>query len=131
MSERPFVDPSYPAGGRVPEEERAAFAEWAIVELMGHVRIAGRVSEERLFGAALGRIDIPTDDAGGFVTQYFGGGSVYRITPVSEELARSVARANRPEPVRRWELPISAMHDVDDADVVGERVTVGYDEEAF
>jgi hypothetical protein len=32
---------------------------WAIVELMGHVRIAGRVSEEERFGAKLGRIDIP------------------------------------------------------------------------
>lgn len=33
--------------------------EWGIVELMGHVRLAGRVSEVERFGAKLGRIDIP------------------------------------------------------------------------
>lgn len=31
---------------------------WAIVELMGHVRLAGYVTEEERFGAKLGRIDI-------------------------------------------------------------------------
>ena len=31
---------------------------WAIVELMGHVRVAGFVTEEERFGVKLGRIDI-------------------------------------------------------------------------
>lgn len=79
------------------------FDQWAIVELMGHVRVAGRVTEEERFGAKLGRVDIPTGD--GFTTQYFGGGSVYRLTPVSEEIAKGVALRNQPEPVHRWELP--------------------------
>jgi hypothetical protein len=79
------------------------FAQWAILELMGHVRLAGRVTEEAHFGTALGRIDIPVGD--GFTTQYFGGGSVYRLTPTTEEIARSVAARNQPEPVYRWELP--------------------------
>lgn len=79
------------------------FDQWAILELMGHVRLAGRVTEETHFGAALGRIDIPVGD--GFTTQYFGGSSVYRITPTTEEIARSVAARNQPEPVYRFELP--------------------------
>lgn len=81
-----------------------AFDSWAIVELMGHVKVAGRVTEEERFGAKMGRIDIP-NPAGGFATQYFGGSSVYRMTPVSEEAARAVALRNQPEPVHRWELP--------------------------
>jgi hypothetical protein len=32
---------------------------WAIVELMGHVTIAGRLTEEEKFGSKLGRLDIP------------------------------------------------------------------------
>lgn len=80
-----------------------AFDQWVILELLGHVRLAGRITEETLFGTALGRIDIPTGE--GFTTQYFGGGSVYRITPTTEEIARSVAARNQPEPVHRWELP--------------------------
>lgn len=78
------------------------FSGWAIVELMGHVRIAGRVSEEEHFGAKLGRIDIPDKD--GFTTQFFGGGSVYRMTPTTEEIARKVAESSQPEPVYAWDL---------------------------
>lgn len=86
------------------QEATATFDQWAIVELMGHVRLAGRVTEEEHFGAKLGRIDIPAHD-GGFTTQLFGGGSVYRITPTTEQVARAVALRNQPEPVHRWELP--------------------------
>ena len=79
-------------------------AAWAIVELMGHVRLAGRLSEEEHYGAKMGRLDIPTD-GWAFVTQFFGGGSVYRITLVSEDVARHVAKAARPEPVSPWDFP--------------------------
>ena len=83
------------------------FDQWAILELMGHVRIAGRVTEEEHFGAKLGRIDIPNGD--GFTTQYFTGGSIYRLTPTTEDIARGVALRNQPEPVHRWELPASVV----------------------
>ncbi len=84
-------------------EATATFEQWAIVELMGHVRVAGRVTEEEHFGAKLGRIDIPKHD-GGFTTQYFGGSSVYRLTPTTEDMARAVALHSQPEPVHRFEL---------------------------
>jgi hypothetical protein len=76
---------------------------WAIVELMGHVKLAGRLTEEERFGAKMGRLDIPHGD--GFVTQFFGGASVYRITPVSEEVARQVAKKSDPAPVYSWDFP--------------------------
>lgn len=75
---------------------------WAIVELMGHVRLGGRLTEEERFGAKMGRLDVPHGD--GFVTQFFGGGSVYRITIVDEAAARAVA-VRTPEPVSPWEMP--------------------------
>jgi hypothetical protein len=83
------------------------FESWAIVELMGHVRMAGRVTEEELFGSKIGRVDCPMPD-GGYATVYFGGGSVYRLSPCSEAVARAVAQVSRPEPVHRWELPAPA-----------------------
>jgi hypothetical protein len=86
-------------------ENQDKFEQWAIVELMGHVKIAGRVTEEERFGAKLGRVDIPNGDT--FVTQYFNGSSLYRLTPTTEEIARSVAKSNQPSPVYRWELPES------------------------
>lgn len=99
---------------------------WAIVELMGHVTMAGRLSEEERFGSKMGRVDVPTND-GGFTTVYFGGSSVYRITPVSEAIARVKARSHQPHPIYSYELPPAAdmptigalaydSHDPDDDD---------------
>ena len=76
---------------------------WAIVELMGHVKYAGRLSEVERFGAKLGRIDMPIE--GQFVTKFFGGQSVYCITPVTEQVARHVCRSIRTEPVQPWDFP--------------------------
>lgn len=103
---------------------------WAIVELMGHVRLAGRLTEEEKFGAKMGRLDIPKSEScpmlgiaahtmapdacpqcggsghvKGFVTQLFGGGSVYRITIVTEDVARHVAKSTTTAPVSPWDFP--------------------------
>jgi hypothetical protein len=48
-------------GETVSEEQQAAEAapEYAVVELMGHVRHVGRLTEVDRFGSKMGRIDIP------------------------------------------------------------------------
>ena len=61
---------------------------WAIVELMGHVAMAGRVTKPGEYGG-LWQIDIPTGDS--LRTEFFGNQSVYRIRMVSEEIARAYA----------------------------------------
>ena len=83
------------------------FDGWAIVELMGHTRMAGKVTEEEHFGAKLGRIDIPKPDGGCF-TQFFSGSSLFRLTPTTEEIARRAAAGGNPEPVSAWELRLPA-----------------------
>lgn len=81
-----------------------AFKHWGILELMGHVKVAGVITEEEKFGSKIGRIDIPQVD-GSFVTQYFGGSSVYRMTVCTEEIAREVAKENGMRaPVYEWDL---------------------------
>ncbi len=86
------------------EQAEVSFAEWCILELMGHVRLGGKVTEENLFGTKMGRIDIPGTD-GKFTTQFFAGSAVYRLTPTTEQIARAVAASSQPEPISRWELP--------------------------
>lgn len=61
---------------------------WAIVELMGHVALAGRIIKPGEYGG-LWQIDIPTVDT--FRTEFFGSQSVYRIRMVSEQIARVYA----------------------------------------
>lgn len=85
------------------KDDGQAIDSWAILELMGHVKLAGKVTEETHFGTVLGRIEIPLED-GSFITQMFGGSSVYRLTPCTEQIARVVARANKPQPVSVYDL---------------------------
>ena len=77
---------------------------WAKLELMGHVMMAGRITEEEKFGSKVGRIDVPQED-GSFVTQYFGGGSIYRMTIVAEAVARDMAKKITVAPVSPWDYP--------------------------
>jgi hypothetical protein len=86
----------------IMSENNGEFDSWAIVELMGHVKHAGRLTEEERFGAKMGRIDIPYEDT--FRTVYFTAASVYRLTVVTEEIARAVARTNQPRPVYAYQL---------------------------
>jgi hypothetical protein len=65
---------------------------WAIVELMGHVALAGRVTKPGEYGG-LWQIDVPDGET--FRTEFFGSQSVYRIRMVSEEIARGYARPSR------------------------------------
>lgn len=96
------------------------FKQWAILELMGHRKLAGLVSEESRFGTVMCRIDIPGPE-GKSVTQFYGGSSIYAVTPCTEDLARAVAKSNQPAPVQRWELPqLAAKSNVTDADVAAE-----------
>lgn len=62
---------------------------WEIVELMGHVTIAGRITKPGEYGG-LWQIDVPEGDK--FRTEFFGSQSVYRVRVVSEEIARAYAR---------------------------------------
>lgn len=87
----------------VSEPER--FAQWSIVEIMGHQKYIGFVTEEALAGVNMLRVDVPTVEADGehpavpAYTKYFGGGSVYSITPVTEELALIAIRRYRKKPI--------------------------------
>lgn len=78
------------------------------MELMGHRRLAGKISEQMIASVQFVRIDVPM---GGeqVTTQFYGPTSVYCLTPTTEEIARAVADRNRPEPVYRWELPVTTQ----------------------
>lgn len=78
------------------------FSGWCVLELLGHVRLGGKVSEVEMFGQKMGRINIPHGD--GFVSRVFGGAAVYSLTPCGEAEARAVAKASNPEPLHSWEV---------------------------
>ena len=89
------------------------FDQWAIVELMGHRRLAGQVTEQEIAGQAFIRLDIHAT-ADETVTQFYSPSAVYCITPTSEETARRAGALSRPAPVSRWELEPRKPHLVTD-----------------
>ncbi|ORE90965.1 hypothetical protein [Aurantimonas sp. 22II-16-19i] len=86
------------------ETTAPAFEGWAILELMGHRVRPGRVSEVEIAASKMLRVDIPVgvgEDE--YVTEYYGGASVYSLRPTSEDIARRMARDRfgaDPRPVR-------------------------------
>jgi len=96
----------------VREGETPTFAEWVIIELMGHRRLGGHLSEQEIAGRGFLRLDIPGDPP---TTQYYSPSAVYCITPTTEGIARAVAAGARPAPVQRWELePARTDNEADD-----------------
>lgn len=81
------------------------FNEWALVELFGHQKIVGKVTEATMAGGAFLRVDVPAFDKSSAFTRFYSPGSIYSINPVTEEIARGLMERYRNEPVSRFELP--------------------------
>jgi hypothetical protein len=75
-----------------------------VLELMGHRRLAGLVTEVEIGGASFLRLDVPGEHGEWRATQFYSPSAVYCMTPTTEGIAREVAERNQPEPVHRWEL---------------------------
>lgn len=81
------------------------FDQWCIVELFGHQRIAGRVTEQTIGGCAFVRVDVPAVAEIPGYTRLLGNGAIYAINPVTEEIARAAATAYRAVPISTYDLP--------------------------
>lgn len=78
-----------------PEPEKEELKSWALVELFGHQRIVGFLSQQTLGSGVLFRVDVPDllkdgkKVREGF-TRYFGLAAIYSITPCSEAMVRKL-----------------------------------------
>jgi len=88
-------------------EDEGVFETWAILELMGHRRLAGLLTEVEIAGAKFFRIDIypPQKGTVAAATQFYSPSAVYAITPTTEETARRCSDTRQVGPVQLWELP--------------------------
>lgn len=71
--------------------------QWAILELMGHRRVAGRISEVQRFGVTFCQLEVP-NVTGGFRTALYGGSAIYGVHFVDEHEAREAANHASPSP---------------------------------
>jgi hypothetical protein len=78
------------------------FEHWGIIELMGHQRAAGRLSEEMIGGANMLRVDVPDGEA--FRTAYYGASAIYAVHITDEKIARSAASGMGRRPPYAYEI---------------------------
>jgi len=109
-------------------ESEQKFEAWGLLELFGHQRIAGKLSEETIGGCHFIRIDVPDLPAAesdnyrparsatpGY-TRYFTQGAIYSMTPTSEAAARAMAANLRTVPVQAYDLPRLSLQGGDDGE---------------
>ena len=103
--------------------------QFAIVELFGHARIAGRISEQTFGGAALVRVDVPevTYTERGYGeqpdithtiaahTRSLGGTAIYSINWVDEAAAKLAAQSIKHRPIQPYSME-SALREMTDRD---------------
>lgn len=80
------------------------FEEWALLELMGHRKLAGKVIEETIANHSFIRIDIYSSNEKIELTQYYNATAIYSMTPISKDAAIAFSKRNIPVPITQWEL---------------------------
>lgn len=86
---------------------------WGLIELFGHNKIAGQISEETIGGQPFVRVDVPEVDDLTPYTKFFNGQAIYAITPTTEEIARAFVAFHRPRPVSTYELRLPSGEEVE------------------
>ena len=71
--------------------DTATIENWAILEIMGHERLAGKIFETNIAGVPMLRVEVPaTEKLPGFV-RLLSGASIFSLTPVPQDVATIVA----------------------------------------
>ncbi len=95
------------------------FEAWGIVELMGHQRVAGRLSEQPLGGGNLLRVDIPEGE--GFRSTFYGSSAIYAVHITDEAAARAAATQCSRRPTYAYELAQAVKDSMPSARVTHQR----------
>lgn len=91
-----------------------SFSNYCIVELFGHTKIVGLVTEQVIGGQSFIRVDVPKTKRHEAFTRMYGSGAIYSITPVSEEIARAAAEQIYTAPVTVYIEPARQLPGGDD-----------------
>jgi hypothetical protein len=102
---------------------------FAIVEIFGHRRRAGRVREVSCFGVTMLEIELPKQD-GTVEIQRYGGSAIFAMRFVSEEEAKKAAEAMWPRAWPQEPQLGSGARDADfDEPAIGDEPDVDDDDE--
>jgi hypothetical protein len=77
---------------------------WAVVELFGHQKIAGRITEQNIAGTNMLRVDVPETSTQPAFTRFFGSAAIYAINPADEESVKYYADKLQTKPIDSWDV---------------------------
>lgn len=80
------------------------FDIYAIVELFGHNRMAGKVSEQTIGSASFIRIDVPETTQQPKFTRLVNPSAIYAINPVTEEVMLVMSESISSRPIESWDI---------------------------
>jgi hypothetical protein len=87
------------------QTEDLEFAQWAIIQLMGHVTYSGYVESVTVFGKPMVKLTIPEISGERSIpsfTKFISPNSLYDVTPVDEDFAVKMAARLRKAPVENY-----------------------------
>lgn len=77
---------------------------FAVVELFGHQRIAGKVTEHAFGSSTFVRIDVPETPQQPPFTRLVNPSAIYAINPVTEDVMITMARNIQQRPIDAWDI---------------------------
>ena len=80
------------------------FEVFAIVELFGHQKLSGKVTEHNVGSATFIRIDVPETKGQPAFTRLVNPSAIYAINPTTEEVATAKAEQLQTAPIDAWDI---------------------------
>lgn len=80
------------------------FEVFAIVELFGHQKLAGKVAEQSIGAATFIRVDVPETKTQPAFTRLVNPSAIYAINPTTEEVVKARAEQLQSAPIDAWDI---------------------------
>ena len=87
------------------ETPKEKFAQWGVIQLMGHVTYAGYIEDITVFGKPQIKLTVPKVEGDKEIPsfiKFISPNSLYDITPVAEEFATKMAAQLRKAPIEDY-----------------------------
>lgn len=81
------------------DKDQETIETWAYVEIMGHTKVAGRVSERKVGINVMLQVDIPNGEEGFSHSVVYSPSAIFSIQPTTEDWCRKFVKARIDYPV--------------------------------
>lgn len=76
----------------------------AVIELFGHQRMAGKVTEQTIGSSTFIRVDVPETETQPSFTRIINPSAIYAINPVTLDVMQHMANKIQNKPIEAWDI---------------------------